>query len=188
MRVLSKVTAGVSASISPVDDKSDKGVLGLVLLGTQLFTAVAPFLPLIKLTLETVIKCLKSVHLSGIIFKMRTFKNRNCKLRYMAFSTADAIIDLVEHTDKGKRGWFSFPKKGRDNREVIRKKIADTLLHSFYDDQFMSILLKGALDDKGKPRGDSALYHWLLTTVYGGSIQQLYHDWLKVSKQQECEI
>jgi hypothetical protein len=183
------VTAGITASVGPMDDKNDKGVLGLVLLGTQLFTAVAPFLPLIRLTLQTAIKCLKSVHVSAIIFRMKTFKNRNCKLRYMAFSTADAIIDLVQQKEKGKSRWFSFPKKGRDNREVIRKKIADTLLHSFYDDNFISILLKGALDDKGKPRGDSALYHWLLTNVYSDNVQKLYHDWLKVvNRQQECEI
>jgi len=182
------VTAGFSTSLSPVDEKSDKGVLGLVLLGTQLFTAIAPFLPLIKLTLQTATKCLKSIHLSGIIFKMRTFKNRNCKLRYMAFSTADVIIDMIQQKPGGRVWWFSLGKKGRDNRDAIRKKIADTLLHSFYDDNFISILLKGALDDKGKPQGDKTLYQSLLSNVYSDSAQQLYADWLRVSKRQECDV
>lgn len=188
MRVLSKVTAGISPSIVSMDEKSDKGVLGLVLITTQLFTALVPFLPLIKFTLQTVIRCLKGSCFSSIIFKMRTFKNRNCKLRYMAFSAADVIIDTIQQKPAGRVWWFSLSKKGRGNREVIRKKIADTLLHSFYDDNFISILLKGALDEKGKPRGDSALYQWLLNNVYSDNVQKLYNDWLRASRQQNCDV
>jgi len=106
----------------------------------------------------------------------------------MAFSTADVIIDMIQQKQEGRVWWFSLGKKGRDNREVIRKRIADTLLHSFYDDNFISILLKGALDEKGKPRGDSALYRWLLSNVYSDNVQKLYNDWLKVSRQQECDV
>jgi len=106
----------------------------------------------------------------------------------MAFSTADVIIDMIQQKPGGRVWWFSLGKKGRDNRDAIRKKIADTLLHSFYDDNFISILLKGALDDKGKPQGDKTLYQWLLSNVYSDSAQQLYADWLRVSKRQECDV
>jgi hypothetical protein len=70
----------------------------------------------------------------------------------------------------------------------VRKKIADTLLHAFYDDNFISILLKGALDDKGKPRSDGTLYHWLLANVYSDNTQKLYADWLKVHKHYGDEV
>jgi hypothetical protein len=179
MRVFGAVKQGVA------EGYSEKGVLGLVLIGTQLFTALTPFIPLIKLALQTVTKCLKSSVPSSILFKMRTFKNRNCRLRFMAFSTADVIIDLLQEKPGGSSFWRRLPLKGRDNREVVRKKIADTLLHAFYDDNFISILLKGALDDKGKPRGDGTLYRWLLTHVYSDNAQKLYGDWLKAGKYQE---
>ena len=173
---------------SVAEGSSDKGWIGLVLIGTQLFTALTPFIPLIKLTLQTVTKCLKSSVLSGILFKMRTFKNRNCRLRFMAFSTADVIIDLLQEKPGGSSFWRHLPLRGRDNRDAVRKKIADTLLHAFYDDNFISILLKGALDDKGKPRGDGTLYRWLLLNVYSDNSQKLYSDWLKVGKTtQECD-
>jgi hypothetical protein len=182
MRVPSVAKQGVA------EGYSEKGVLGLVLIGTQLFTALTPFIPLIKLALQTVTKCLKSSVLSSILFKMRTFKNRNCKLRFMAFSTADVIIDLLQEKPGGSFFWRHLPLRGRDNRDAVRKKIADTLLHAFYDDNFISILLKGALDDKGKPRGDGTLYRWLLSNVYSDNAQKLYGDWLKASKYQEDDV
>lgn len=189
MRLMEKVTAGFNSStIAPADDKGDRGVLGIVLLVTQLLTVCAPFIPLVRLSLQSMIKCLKSSYLSGIIFKVRTFKNRNCKLRYMAYSTADVIIDMLQQKPGGSTFWFTLPRRGRDNKDAIRKKIADTLLQSFYDDNFISILLKGALDSKGKPTGDTTLYQWLLTHVYSDNVQRLYADWLRVSKRQECDV
>jgi hypothetical protein len=181
MRVLSAVKQSVA------EGSGDKGVVGLVLMGTQLFTALTPFIPLIKLTLQTVTKCLKNSALSRILFKMRTFKSRNCRLRFMAFSTADVIIDLIQDKPGGSSFWRHLPLKGKNNRDAVRKKIADTLLHAFYDDNFISILLKGALDDKGKPRGDGTLYHWLLANVYSDNAHKLYGDWLKAHKQQDAE-
>jgi hypothetical protein len=176
----------MSGSAALGEEVQRKGIGGVILALTQLFTVLAPFLPLVKLSLGTLAKCLKSSFLSSILFKMRTFKNSNCRLRFMAFSTADIIIDLIQQKPGGFAFWSFLPRKGRNNRDAIRKKIADTLLTSFYDDKFISILLKGALDDKGKPQGDSTLYHWLLSNVYSDNIQRLYNDWLRVSKKEDC--
>jgi len=113
---------------------------------------------------------------------MRVAHHQNCKLRSSAYTATDCIIDMLRHYPGGYSFWHLLPQHGVNNRDSLRKKIADTLLSTFFDSSFLTNLIQAAFTIQGRPVQQSQLYHWLLTQVYGNNIQRLYKDWLEVSK------
>jgi hypothetical protein len=117
---------------------------------------------------------------------MDTYCGKNCRVRLMAYAVTDNIIEILQSKPGGYTFWSSLPRKGRNNTESIRKKISDTLLSSFFNASFISVLLRSALDTNGKPTS-GPLYRWLLNYVYSDNVTAMYKDWLGVCKEKGCK-
>ena len=111
---------------------------------------------------------------------MQVFKGRSCRLLFKAFFTADSIIYTLQHKPGGSLFWLNLPVVGRHNKTALRKSMAHTILSSLFDEDFIALLLRSALDEKGKPLGSGELYTWLLGNIYAGDVKMLYGDWLAV--------
>ena len=170
------------------EDKGSKEIISLLMAASQLLAALSIFKPAITLIVDVVGKRLSKVKKPRILRRMIGYTGRNCKLRSLAYQVSDSIIDTIQHKPGGYIFWQSLPKKGHDNAEAVRKGIAETLLSSLYDSSFISMLLKAAMDENGRPLLHSPLYRWLLSNIYSENVAKLYQDWLRVSKKPvDCE-
>jgi hypothetical protein len=106
-------------------------------------------------------------------------QRKNSKLRVLAFSVTDGLVEIITQQPGGCSFWGLLPAKGLNNKLALRKKIASYLLSSFFSDAFLMMLLQSALTVEGRPLENSQLYRWLLSDVYSGDVQRLYSDWLK---------
>lgn len=169
------------------EDKSRQELITLLTTVTQVVGILSAFKPIIAITTEFLGKWLSKVKKPRTLRRMIGYTGRNCKLRSLAYSVTDSIIDSIQHKPGGYTFWQSLPKRGRDNAEAVRKSIAETLLSSLYDSSFIAMLLKAAMDENGRPLLHSPLYRWLLSNIYSENVQKLYQDWVRVTKQrQEC--
>lgn len=169
------------------EDKAARDFTTAISTITQILAVVAALKPIISLAGETVGKWLSKIKKPTILRRMIGYTGRNCKLRSLAYSVADSIIDTIQHKPGGYTFWQSLPKKGQNNQETIRKGIADTLLTSLYDSSFIAMLLKAAMDESGRPLLHSPLYRWLLTNIYSDNVGKLYQDWVRVTKVKDTE-
>jgi hypothetical protein len=166
--------------------RESKEIVGLLTTVSQVLAMATAALPLVRVVFEGVRKGLGFVFRRGKISVMDTYNGKNCRVRTLAYAVTDNIIDLLQSKPGGYSFWASLPRRGRNNTEAIRKKIADTLLSGFYNSTFISVLLRSALDENGKPTS-GPLYQWLLTHVYSDNIKAMYKDWLRVSHGEDVE-
>ena len=167
--------------IVPTDSGRDgKEIVGFLTLATQALAMGTAALPLIRMIFQGVRNSLGFLHKRGKLTAMDTYKHKNCRVRTLAYAVTDNIIGLIQDKPGGYAFWTALPRRGRNNVEAIRKKIADTLLAGFYNSSFIAILLRTAIDEQGKPTS-GPLYQWLLTHVYSDNVKAMYKDWLRVN-------
>ncbi len=162
-----------------VGSRDDKEIVGLLTMAGQVIAMATAALPVMRFVFEGVKKGLGFVWRRGKLSVMETYNGKNCRVRTLAYAVTDNIIELLQSRPGGYNFWAALPKRGRNNTEALRKKIADTLLSGFYNSSFISVLLRSALDDHGKPTS-GPLYQWLLTHVYSDNVKAMYKDWLRV--------
>lgn len=160
--------------------KDGKEIVGFLTAAGQVIAMATAALPVVRFVFEGVRKGLGFMVRRGKLSVMETYNGKNCRVRTLAYAVTDSIIDLLQSKPGGYSFWASLPRRGRNNTEALRKKIADTLLSGFYNSSFISVLLRSALDENGKPT-QGPLYQWLLTHVYSDNVKTMYKDWLRVS-------
>lgn len=173
--------------IVPTDGNRDgKEIIGFLTLATQIFAMGTAAIPLVKVAFDMVKNSLGFLHRRGKLAAMDTYKHKNCRVRTLAYAVTDNIIGLIQDKPGGYAFWTALPRRGRNNVEAVRKKIADTLLAGFYNSSFIAVLLRTAIDEHGKPTS-GPLYQWLLTHVYSDNVKAMYKDWLRVNNGEDIE-
>lgn len=162
-----------------VGSRDDKEIVGFLTMAGQVIAMATAALPVVRFVFDGVRKGLGFVWRRGKLSVMETYNGKNCRVRTLAYAVTDNIIELLQSKPGGYSFWAALPKRGRNNTEALRKKIADTLLSGFYNSSFISVLLRSALDEHGKPTS-GPLYQWLLTHVYSDNVKAMYKDWLRV--------
>lgn len=186
MRIISGLWGQVKG-VMPNEQGRERGeIVGFILIASQVLSLIGAAIPLIKEGYKAVKKSLSFFIKGSKLSVMDTYKNRNCRVRTLAYAVTDNIIGMLQNKPGGYSFWHSLPIRGRNNADALRKKIAETLLTSFYNSSFMSILLRSALDDNGKPTS-GPLYQWLLTHVYSDDVRKMYKDWLKACSGDEID-
>lgn len=186
MRIISGLWGQVKG-VMPNEQGRERGeIVGFILIASQALSLIGAAIPLIKEGYKAVKKSLSFFMKRSKLSVMDTYKNRNCRVRTLAYAVTDNIIGMLQNKPGGYSFWHSLPIRGRNNADALRKKIAETLLTSFYNSSFMSILLRSALDDNGKPTS-GPLYQWLLTHVYSDDVRKMYKDWLKACSGDEID-
>ena len=180
MRNKSMWKSGFTHGVMSNDRGEGKEIVGFILIASQVVSLVSAALPVVKVVFTGVKKSLGFLFKRGKLDAMESYRGKNCRVRTLAYAVTDNIINLLQDKPGGYSFWASLPSRGRNNAEAVRKKIADTLLSGFYNSSFMSILLRTALDDNGRPT-QGPLYQWLLTHVYSDDVKRMYKDWLKAS-------
>jgi hypothetical protein len=178
MRIKGTGKHGFVQGVTGNDRGEGKEIVGFILMASQVISLATAVLPMVRVVFEGVRKSLGFVFKRGRLEVMDTYKGKNCRVRTLAYAVTDSIINLLQDKPGGYSFFAALPSRGRNNADALRKKIADTLLSGFYNSSFMSILLRSALDDNGKPT-QGPLYQWLLTHVYSEDVRRMYKDWLK---------
>jgi len=93
------------------EDKGSREIVSLLMAASQLMAALSIFKPVITLIVDVVGKKLSKVKRPRILRRMIGYTGRNCKLRSLAYSVTDSIIDTIQHKPGGYTFWQSLPKR-----------------------------------------------------------------------------
>lgn len=107
---------------------------------------------------------------------MITYHGRQCKLRRHIYTWIDGLFDQIRHKKNGYAFWAGLSVKGRAK---WRTELNNSLLNTFYSDDFLAMLITAALDKDGRIR-HAELFHWLLSHIYLDETHTLYTDWLSL--------
>ncbi len=158
----------------------NRGGIPVIAMLTQIVGLIRVGMPVVSCICRCIRKLLRVIQRVSILHSMKSYHQRNCKLRSNVYTVVDEVVTVLQRQPGGYMFWASLPQHGTHNSRKVRKVIADIVLDKLFSDDFVCILLKTALTDKGLPK--QPLYTWLVDNIYGGNVQQLYGDWLKIGK------
>lgn len=110
------------------------------------------------------------------------FRNR---LYLACKNSVKGMLDRVQDSKEGCLWWYGISRQGRYTRVHLVRRWTQMVYPLVYPPALLRMLLQTALTETGAidARG-RALYTWLLTQVYNGSVEALYADWLGLRDEQ----